>query len=76
MIQAYEDDMLRAASGQATIGCFEIGYDALLRLQIAESKNIAMLATKMRLAQQSSIDEQSARNRVGKKSNLWLTPKS
>lgn len=68
--------MDRSARGQATLGSCEISYEALLRMQHAETRVLCQLAMKMRLSQQSSIDEQSARNRVGKKSNLHLVPKS
>ena len=71
MIRRYEEDLDRAASGQATIGYLDgVGYDALLRMQQAESRSIAMLLTKMRLAQQSTIDHESKKKLVGKK-KLW-----
>lgn len=69
MILAIEDDIDRRASGQATILPLpDLGYLDLIRAQQAESRALAMLATKMRLSHQSTIDDANARNRVGKKS--------
>jgi hypothetical protein len=71
MIRLYEDDIDRAARGQATLGyVLSFSYPELLRLQQSESRHIAMLATKMRIAQQSTIDKTSQKAKVGKKV-LW-----
>ena len=42
-------------------------YDKLLKMQERESRAIASLSTKMRLAQQSTIDSENKRKRVGRK---------
>jgi hypothetical protein len=78
MIDQYEQDIRRAASGQATLHHFDVGYDKLLTMQANQTRMIAHLATKMRLAQQSTIDEQHAKGgAIGKgKSGLWQRPAS
>jgi hypothetical protein len=75
-ITAELEDEARAASGQATYGNYPtIGIDKLFTMQAQQSRAIAMLATKMRVAQQSTIDNTSARANVGrKKSTLWARP--
>lgn len=76
-ITAELEDAARAAGGQATYGNYPtIGIDKLLTMQAQQSRAIAMLATKMRLAQQSTIDEASKRANVGRKrsTTLWARP--
>lgn len=68
LITAIEEDIDRRARNLPTLSPpVDLGYLDLIRAAQAESRSMAMLATKMRLAQQSSIDGQSARNGVGKK---------
>lgn len=75
MIQLYEDDLDRANRGQATLGTLQmVDYFTMLRAQQSETRQIAMLATKMRIAQQSTI-EPVQRKSIGKR-KLWELPQS
>lgn len=75
MIRLYEDDMDRAASGQATHGDMHmVDYFTLLKAQQAETRHILTLATKMRISQQSTI-EPVQRKSIGKR-KLWELPQS
>lgn len=78
MIEQFEEDIIRSASGQATMHHFDVGYDKLLAMQINQSRVIAHLSIKMRLAQQSTIDKSNKENGVGLggKSGLWQRPAS
>ena len=78
MIEQFEEDIQRAASGYATMHHFGVGYDKLLLMQASESRMIASLSVKMRLAQQSTIDKSNKEAGVGLggKSGLWQRPAS
>jgi hypothetical protein len=55
MIQIYETELDRKASGQATtIPCDATDYRELLKMQRSETGMIATLATKMRISHQST----------------------
>jgi hypothetical protein len=79
LLEAYCRHVVRSRRLAQLINAAESGtgefdletYGGLLRLQQAESRAIAMLATKMRIAQQSTITKEDKTKGVGKGKRPW-----
>lgn len=72
LIVYYREDMIRAMRGEATLKDLRgVDYKTLLMMQALESRTIAGLAVKMRIAQQSTIDPVSNNKPRGTKKPLW-----